>query len=125
MLVIGPSIGGWIAAEMAVRERRRISGTVLINAVGIDVEGIRLADFFALSRDELMERSFHHPAKFKIDPATLTSEQQQAQSGPVIPERPRLQLIPEAGHLPHIEQPENVLRHIQAFAAETCHIRVA
>jgi pimeloyl-ACP methyl ester carboxylesterase len=41
VLVIGSSIGGWIAAEMAVREHHRISGTVLIDAVGISVEGVQ------------------------------------------------------------------------------------
>ena len=37
VLVIGSSIGGWIASEMAVREHERISGTALLNAVGINV----------------------------------------------------------------------------------------
>src|ERR1700744_5110019 len=36
VLVVGSSIGGWIAAEMAVRDHERISGTVLLNAVGIE-----------------------------------------------------------------------------------------
>ena len=48
VLVIGSSVGGWIASEMAVREHERISGSVLLNAVGINVEGIELADFFPL-----------------------------------------------------------------------------
>ncbi len=49
VLVVGSSIGGWIASETAVREHERISGTVLLNAVGINVEGIELADFFSLT----------------------------------------------------------------------------
>ena len=48
VLVVGSSIGGWIASEMAVRAHERISGTVLLNAVGINVDGIELADFFTL-----------------------------------------------------------------------------
>src|SRR6202046_1631374 len=44
VLVVGSSIGGWIASEMAVREHERISGTVLLNAVGINVDGRQLAD---------------------------------------------------------------------------------
>jgi len=62
VLVIGSSIGGWIAAEMAVREHERISGTVLLNAVGINVEGIELADFFSLTPQELIAHAFHNPA---------------------------------------------------------------
>jgi pimeloyl-ACP methyl ester carboxylesterase len=62
VLVVGSSVGGWIASEMAVREHRRISGTVLLNAVGINVEGIELADFFSLPPQELMARVFHDPA---------------------------------------------------------------
>jgi pimeloyl-ACP methyl ester carboxylesterase len=29
----------------------------------------------------------------------------------------RLVVIPEAGHLPHVEQPDTVLQHVLAFAA--------
>jgi pimeloyl-ACP methyl ester carboxylesterase len=48
-LVIGSSIGGWIAAETSVRDGgRRISGLVLIDAVGIEVPGQPITDFFAL-----------------------------------------------------------------------------
>ena len=62
VLVVGSSIGGWIASEMAVREHERISGTGLLNAVGIAVEGIELADFFSLTPQQLMAYSFHNPA---------------------------------------------------------------
>jgi pimeloyl-ACP methyl ester carboxylesterase len=33
----------------------------------------------------------------------------------------RFQLVPEAGHLPQIEQPAQVVQHIRRFAAETSH----
>src|SRR6201996_8427664 len=62
VLVIGSSVGGWIAAEMAVREHERINGTVLLNAVGINVDGIELADFFSPSPQELITYAFHDPA---------------------------------------------------------------
>ncbi|MBP2471605.1 pimeloyl-ACP methyl ester carboxylesterase [Crossiella equi] len=39
VLVVGNSIGGWIASEMAVRDNhRRVRGLVLLNAVGIPPE---------------------------------------------------------------------------------------
>src|ERR1700748_1623609 len=62
VLVVGSSIGGGIASEMAVREHERISGTVLLNAVGISVDGIELADFFSLTPQELITYSFHDAA---------------------------------------------------------------
>ncbi len=75
VMVIGSSIGGWIAAEMAVRDTSRLSSIVLVDAVGIQVEGHEVADVFPLTRDQLMSLSFHNPAAFRIDPATLSPEQ--------------------------------------------------
>jgi pimeloyl-ACP methyl ester carboxylesterase len=69
--VIGNSIGGWITAEIALRKSPRVSGIVLIDAVGIDVPGHPVADFFALTMDEVFTLSFHNPEPFCIDPATL------------------------------------------------------
>jgi pimeloyl-ACP methyl ester carboxylesterase len=69
--VMGNSIGGWITAEIALLKSPRVSGIVLIDAVGIEVPGHPVADFFALTMDEVFQRSFHNPEKFRIDPATL------------------------------------------------------
>jgi pimeloyl-ACP methyl ester carboxylesterase len=79
VLVVGSSIGGWIASEMAVREHERISGTVLLNAVGIKVEGIELADFFSLTPQELITYSFHDPAAAP-DPTQLPQEARDIQA---------------------------------------------
>lgn len=49
VLVIGSSLGGWIAAEMATADTgSRISGIALVDAVGIDVDEAPAQDFFAL-----------------------------------------------------------------------------
>ncbi|WP_269858069.1 alpha/beta fold hydrolase [Streptomyces sp. RPT161] len=69
--IVGNSIGGWIAAELALLSSDRISGHVLVNAVGITVPGHPIADIFPLTPAELSKLSFHDPAKFAIDPATL------------------------------------------------------
>jgi pimeloyl-ACP methyl ester carboxylesterase len=37
--VIGNSIGGWIAAEVAILNSPRVSAVVITDAVGIDVDG--------------------------------------------------------------------------------------
>ena len=69
--VIGNSIGGWIAAELALLRSARVSGIVLIDAVGIDVPGHPVADAFSLNLEQIMQRSFHDPAPFLVDPTTL------------------------------------------------------
>src|SRR5256885_2351119 len=51
--VVGNSIGGWIAAELATLGSDRISSVVLANAVGIQVPGHPVADTFPLSPVEL------------------------------------------------------------------------
>ena len=69
--VAGNSIGGWIAAEMALLASPRLSGSILIDAVGIEVPGHPIADFFSLTMDQVFTLSFHNPEPFRIDPATL------------------------------------------------------
>ncbi len=70
--VVGGSIGGWIAAEMALRHSTRISSFILVDAVGIVVEGQPIVDIFPLTLDQVMQLSYHNPAPFRPDPTTLT-----------------------------------------------------
>lgn len=73
--VVGNSIGGWIAAELAALGGDRISSVTLVNAVGMAVPGHPVADTFSLTPVELSRLSFHDPSKFRFDPAALTEEQ--------------------------------------------------
>jgi pimeloyl-ACP methyl ester carboxylesterase len=73
--VIGNSVGGWIAAEMAVVGSPRIGRIVLLDAVGIEVEGQSVTDVSALSLPEIQSLSFHDPAPFRVDPATIPDTQ--------------------------------------------------
>lgn len=76
VLVIGSSIGGWIGAEMAIRDTaRRITGLVLIDAMGIEVPGETITDFFALDPRGIAEHSFHDSEKFYVDPASRAPEE--------------------------------------------------
>ena len=79
--VIGNSIGGWITAEIALLQSPRVSGIVLIDAVGLDVPGHPVADFFAMTMDEVFARTFHDPARFRFDPTTLPPEAQAVAAG--------------------------------------------
>ena len=79
--VIGNSIGGWIAAEMALLASPRVSRAVLVDAVGIEVPGHPIADFFSLTMDQVFALSFHDPEPFRIDPATLPPAAQAIAAG--------------------------------------------
>jgi pimeloyl-ACP methyl ester carboxylesterase len=79
--VIGNSIGGWITAEIALLKSPRVSGLVLIDAVGIEVPGHPVADFFSLTMDQVFQRSFHNPESFRNDPATLPPAAQAIAAG--------------------------------------------
>ena len=76
--VVGNSIGGWIAAEMAVLGSDQVSSYVLVDAVGIEVPGHPVADFFSLTAEQVAQRSFYDPDAFGADPASLPPEAQAA-----------------------------------------------
>ncbi|MER5777034.1 alpha/beta fold hydrolase [Streptomyces sp. NPDC002039] len=167
VLVVGSSIGGWIAAEMAVRDTAGIlTGLVLIDPVGVHVEGEPIRDFFALDARGVAEYAWHDPARFHRATETLTADQVALQrdnmttlrvlAGDPYMHDPellrrlrrveipalllwgesdriaspaygaayaeafgdgRLHVIPEAGHLPQLEQPG------ATFAAIDDHLR--
>jgi pimeloyl-ACP methyl ester carboxylesterase len=79
--IIGNSIGGWITAEIALMKSPRVGRIVLIDAVGIEVPGHPVADFFSLTMDEVLARSFHNPEPFRIDPASLPPAAQAIAAG--------------------------------------------
>ncbi|MFF3907314.1 alpha/beta fold hydrolase [Streptomyces sp. NPDC001848] len=165
VLVVGSSLGGWIAAEMAVRDTAGIiSGLVLIDAVGVHIESEPITDFFALDARGVAEHSWHDPDRHHVDPAGIPSDQLAVRQANMATLRTlagepymhdpkllrrlgrvrvpalllwgesdrivspaygaayaeafgdgRLEVVPEAGHLPHIEQPDATFAHIAAY----------
>ena len=81
VVVVGLSLGGWIAAEMAVRRSPRIRGLVLVDAYGIRVSADRqvrdMADVWALPPDEVLRLAFHDPELGRLDYAALDDEEAQ------------------------------------------------
>jgi pimeloyl-ACP methyl ester carboxylesterase len=51
--LVGNSIGGWIASELAVRDPHRLRTLTLISPAGIRVEGVPTGDIFLWSQPEL------------------------------------------------------------------------
>jgi pimeloyl-ACP methyl ester carboxylesterase len=76
VVVIGSSIGGWLACEIALHDvEHRLTGLVLIDSGGVKIEREPPLDFFALDARGIAEHSFHNPDRFSIDPATIPAEQ--------------------------------------------------
>lgn len=164
VLVVGSSLGGWVAAELALQDDEGIvTGLVLIDAVGVEVESEPIADVFALDARGLAEHSWHDPDRWFVDPATLPAAELARRQGNMTTMRElagepymhdptllarlggiripallvwgesdrivtpaygaayakafgngRLELVPQAGHLPWIEQPEAVLTLVES-----------
>jgi pimeloyl-ACP methyl ester carboxylesterase len=155
--VAGSSIGGWIAAELALAAPDRMGRLVLIDAAGLDSAAHPIVDFFSLTPAEVAELSWADPEGHQIDVAAMTDAQRaifagnraallayggQAMADPSLTARlagvaaPTLVLwgeadrivtpdygkeyaaaipgavfrvVPGAGHLPQLENPEAVL----------------
>jgi pimeloyl-ACP methyl ester carboxylesterase len=153
VLVVGNSIGGWIAAELGVRDNHgRVGGLLLLNGVGVRPQDpSEIVDIAGLSPEELGKLSFHDPSRRPTPPTPEAAQQIVAnqrtlavyggdhymhdpklhhrlhrvtvpvlvgwgESDQVVVAsygqayadlfpRGRFLLIPEAGHLPQLEQP--------------------
>ena len=87
IVLVGSSIGGWIALEMALqaaaddRFAGLIAAVVDIDGVGAVVEGQPIADFFTLDARGLAEVAWHDPERGYRDPAAFTDEQRAIQQG--------------------------------------------
>ena len=78
--LIGSSIGGWIAAEMATKTPERFAHLVLIGPVGVKtgpVDKLDIPDIFAMPQDKLQRLLYHDPEKCA---ARLQNAQRRASS---------------------------------------------
>jgi len=136
VVLVGNSIGGWLAAELALRKSPRIAGAVLLDAVGIDTGSPdrTIPDPDEVPPAELMARAFHDPQKLARPPtpeeaATLAENQRSLRiyAGRPFMHDPglrarlagmwRFEVLPMAGHLPQIERLEDTRRLVEDFAA--------
>lgn len=169
VLVVGSSLGGWTAAEMAVRDTAGIiTGLVLIDAVGVHIDTEPITDFFALDARGVAEHSWHDADRYYLDPAGVPAEELARRQANMATMRAlagnpgmhdpkllrrlgrvqvpalllwgesdrivtpaygaayadafgngRFEIVPEAGHLPHIERPEAAFALIDAHLHRT------
>src|SRR6266849_21012 len=74
-IVVGHSLGGWMAAELAVWYPERVEKLVLASAIGIRVKGSPIANLFAMNPQEVLMACFDDfaaaaplmPAEFNVD----------------------------------------------------------
>jgi len=59
--LVGASFGGWIAAEIATMASHRLQSLVLIDPVGIRVDGWIYPFLFGMDMPELVSTVFHNP----------------------------------------------------------------
>jgi len=59
--LVGMSLGGWIALEIAVRSTERLKTLTLAGPAGIKVPGLATGDPYAWSPEETMRQAFHDP----------------------------------------------------------------
>ena len=77
VVVIGASLGGWIAAEMAVKCSDRLAGLVLVAPLGIKVgdrETRDIPDIFALHPDEVTRLQYAEPSRAAVDYSKLSDD---------------------------------------------------
>ena len=76
--VIGCSLGGWIAAEMAVKNTARLKRLVLVDPYGIKLGGplsTEIADIWQIGPQKTAALKWHDPEKAKLDTTKLSDEQ--------------------------------------------------
>jgi pimeloyl-ACP methyl ester carboxylesterase len=56
--LIGTSLGGWIAAELAVRDQARLASLTLVGAVGLAAGGAPIDDIFRMPVEENLRRFY-------------------------------------------------------------------
>ena len=170
VVVIGCSLGGWIAAEMAVKSTARLSRLILVSPLGIKVgdrETRDIPDIFALPPEEVVRLQYHDPTQGVVDYTSLSDDEllviarnREATAlyawepyfhnpklrqrlhriavptllvwgasdrfvtsgyygtayGDAIPGA-QLAIIDQAGHWPHMEQPEVFVERVRTFLA--------
>ena len=75
--IVGHSMGGWIAQEIAIRSTARIASLTLIDAAGIRIKGKPAADIFMMDREQQVRALYANPKLVEqMLTAPLTPEQE-------------------------------------------------
>lgn len=75
--VVGCSLGGWLAAEIATKSPERIGKLVLVGPVGVKIgppDKLDIPDIFAMAQDKVARLIFHDLEKGRLDVASMSDE---------------------------------------------------
>jgi pimeloyl-ACP methyl ester carboxylesterase len=75
--LVGASIGGWIAAEIATKVPQRLRKLVMVGPVGVKVgpaDKLDIPDIFAMPQADVNKLAFHDPSKAP-DPSKMTDDE--------------------------------------------------
>ena len=75
--LLGCSVGGWIAAEIATKVPARIRRLVMVGPVGVKVgpsDRLDIPDIFAISQERLARLLFHDPDQHRPDLANMPDD---------------------------------------------------
>lgn len=73
--LVGASIGGWMAAELATMNASKLASLTLIAPAGIHVKGVAKGDMFLWSPEELVSNLYHDQDLAKKVPAPANEEE--------------------------------------------------
>lgn len=73
--LVGTSLGGWIAAELATCNCAKLKSLTLVAPAGVSVAGVRWPDMFMWSPEELTQKLFHDPQLAKVMPQPATEDE--------------------------------------------------
>jgi pimeloyl-ACP methyl ester carboxylesterase len=76
--VIGSSLGGWLAAEIATKVPERIGKLALVGPVGVKLgpaDKLDIPDIFAMAQDKVTRLIYHDADKGKVDFSKMTEAQ--------------------------------------------------
>ena len=81
--LIGASIGGWIATEIAAKTPPWLDRLVLVGPCGVKLgppDRLDIPDMFAMPQEELHRLLHHDPEAMREDPAQMTDEELRIQA---------------------------------------------
>ena len=76
--VVGCSIGGWIAAEMATKTPERVRRLVMVGPVGVktgSTDKLDIPDIFAMPQADVNKLIFHDPVRMTPDTGKMSDDE--------------------------------------------------
>jgi pimeloyl-ACP methyl ester carboxylesterase len=126
-ILVGSSLGGWMAAEVAVRYPERIGRLVLVNPAGLYIQGAEIKDIFGRKLGEMVPDLYHdqtHPsAQLMLQYAALADDREAELPFELV--RPILQTMAASARLawdPYLHDPK-LRKRLWRISAPTVVVR--